>query len=338
VLRVFLALNFLLLNLLACDGGYNSCIKKVKHSNAIQHQTIQIPISKHRRLVFSETKPHPKSTSSQWFGAHSKILKHDPFLSLYIVEDKKGFRYPFKINMRYPSGLAAVKKTTAYEGRIKKRQIGLNKFGVFNYKFKAPAILTNSCCSLEGIVTPRGIIEKVYIKRFIDKRDIRYADIGIRVEDSSKGIVVTSYDPFMKNNPFKKNDYILAMDGRSVKYSSTLMQRILFAKVGSTHNVKVKRNGKIINIKVRSQKRLSGGYKVETYLEKYGITFDKNLYIIKIDKKKNHYGLMLGDQLLQVNKNKVKMQKDVMKYMSDFKFHATLLFERKKFQFFVNMD
>ncbi|WP_455756929.1 PDZ domain-containing protein [Sulfurimonas sp.] len=327
MLRALLALGFLFLNIYACEGGYNSCINKVKHSNTIQNQTIQIPITKHTRLVFSQTRPH------------GKILKHDPYLSLYIVKDKKGFKYPFKINMRYPSGLAAVNKRTAYEGRIKKRQIGLNQLATFNYRVKAPAILTNSCCSLEGIITPRGIIEKSYIKRFINNSDIRYSDIGIRVKDTHKCVKVTSYDPFMKNNPFKKGDCILSMDGRSVKYSSSLMQRILFSKVGSTHNVKVRRNGKIINIKVRSQKRLSGGYKVETYLEKYGITFDKNLYIIKIEKSKDHYGLLLGDQLLQVNRNDVKKQEDVMKYMSDFKFHATLLFQRNgNFQFFINMD
>ena len=129
------------------------------------------------------------------------------------------------------------------------------------------------------------------------------------------------------------------MDGKKIKYSSTLMQKILFAKIGSMHNVKVKRDNKTINIKVKSQKRLSGGYKIETYLEQYGLTFDKNLYLIKIDKSKKNYGLKLGDKLLQANSRDVKNQNDVMKYISDFKFHATLLFERNaSFQFFVNMN
>jgi len=117
------------------------------------------------------------------------------------------------------------------------------------------------------------------------------------------------------------------------------MQRILFSRIGSRHNVKVRRNSKVINIKVRSQERLSGGYKVETYLEQYGLTFDKNLFIIKINKNKKFYGLRLGDQLLKVNEHNVKNQEDVMKYISDFKFHPTLLFERNaNFHFFVNMD
>ncbi len=328
MLRVFVALTFFLLfNLYACEGGYNSCIKKIKHSKSIQNKTLQIPLSKYKRLVFSRTKPK------------GKILKHDPFLSLYIVKDTKGFAYPFKINMQYPSGIAMVTNTSAKEVRITSRQIGLNQFAKINTKLKVPALLTNSCCSLEGIVTWRGIIEKVYIKRFISKKDIRYADIGIRVKDTKKGIEVVSYDPFMKNNPFKKGDYILAFDGRKIKYSSTLMQRILFSRIGTMHNVKVRRNSKVINIKVRGQKRLSGGYKIETYLEQYGLTFDKNLYIIKIDRSKKFYGLKLGDQLLKVNTHRVKKQEDVMKYISDFKFHPRLLLQRNgNFQFFVNMD
>lgn len=327
MLRVFIALNLLLLSLHACEGGFTSCIKKVKDSYSIDNKTIQLPITKDTRLVFSTSKPK------------GIILKHDPFLALYLVKDTKGFKYPFRINMSEPSGIAAINKTSAVEGRIFKRQIGLNQLGYFKYEVKAPAVLTNSCCSLEGILTPRGVIEKVYINRFLNQKDIRYSDIGIRIQDTKKGIQVTSYDPFMKKNPFKIGDYILSMDGRKVKYSSTLMRRILFAKVGSTHNVKVKRNGKILNIKVRTQERLSGGYKIETYLEKYGLTFDKDLFILKIDKTKKYYGLKVGDQLLKVNTHRVKNQKDVMKYISDFKLHPTLLFERDaNFQFFVNME
>ncbi len=327
MLRVFIALNFLFLSLYSCEGGYNSCVKKIKDSNSINNQTIQIPISKYNRLVFSLEKPD------------LKILKHDPYLSLYIVKDTVGFKYPFKINMRYPSGLASINRKFVQEGKITKKQVGLNQFASFTAKLISPSLVTNSCCSLEGLVTPRGIIEKAYIKRFINNKDIRYGDIGIRVKDTQKGIKVISYDPFMKNNPFLKDDYIVSMDGKKIKYSSTLMQKILFSKIDSTHNVKVKRGDKLLNIKVKTQERLSGGYKVETYLEKYGITFDKNLFIIKIDTTKKYYGLVLGDRLLQVNSKSVAKQEDVMKYISEFKFHANLLFERNgNFQFFIKMD
>ncbi len=327
MLRVFIALNLLLLNIYACKDGYNSCISKLKHSKTFQNKTLQIPISGNKKLIFSQTKPK------------AVILKHDPFLCLYIIEDKKGFKHPFKINMQYPSGLASVTDKKAIELKIKKRQIGLNQFAISNYPLQELAVLTNSCCSLEGIVTPQGIIEKVYIKRFINKKDIRYGDIGIRIKDTYKGILVSSYNPFIKQNPFKKGDYILSFDGKKVKYSATLMRRILFAKIGFIYNVTVRRENKILNIKVKSQERLSGGYKAETYLESYGLSFDKNLKIIAIDRSKKNYGLAIGDKLIQVNKYLVTKQEQVRRNIPNFKYYPKLLFERNdNFQFFVNLN
>ncbi|MDF1875990.1 PDZ domain-containing protein [Sulfurimonas sp. SAG-AH-194-I05] len=327
MLRVVLTLSFFLLfKLFACEGGYDSCIAKLKDSNSLQHSVLKIPVPHNKRLVFSPFKPH------------GTILKHDPFLSLYLVDDPKGFAYPFTINMRAPLGVSVVTNTYAKEGKILKHQVGLNHLARFSTQTKAPALLVNSCCSLEGIVTPRGIIEKLYVQRFLNTKDVRYADIGIRVRDAKCGIKVESYDPFMKNNPFKKGDCILSMDGKKVKYSATLMRRILFAKIGSKHSLEIKRDGQVIKINVVSQKRLSGGFKVETYLEKYGITFDKNLYIIQLDQKKNTYGLKIGDKLFKVNAQTVHNQKDVMQHISEYTFHPILLMQRNEnFQFFVNL-
>ncbi len=327
MLRVFITLNIILLNIYACKDGYNSCVNKVQDSKALQNKILQIPISKYKRLVFSQTKPN------------AIILKHDPFLCLYIIEDKIGFKHSFKINMKYSSSLLSVTDKQAIKLKIKKKQIGLNQFAISNNPLQTPAVLTNNCCSLEGIVTQRGIIEKIYIERFIDKKDIRYGDIGIRVRDTSKGILVNSYDPFMEENPFKKGDYILSFNDQKMKYSSTLMRKILFAKIGSTHSIKVKRKNKILNIKVKSHERLSGGYKIETYLENYGFTFDENLCIIAIDRSKKNYALLLGDRLVQVNKHIVTKQEDVKRYIPNFKYHPKLLFERNNnFQFFVSLD
>jgi hypothetical protein len=326
VLRLFIILNLLILNLLACKGGYASCKKKIIDSNAVLSKTLQIPVQKHKRLVFSETTPH-----------NYKIYKSDPYLGLYLVEDKKGFRYPFRLNMRYPSGLAVINRTSAQEGRIVKNQIGLNHFAQFNGAVFAPALLLNSCCSLEGIVTPRGIIQKEYIDRFLKVKKVTYSDIGIRVKNN-KGVVVTARDPFMKNNPFQVGDCILYMDGRKVRRASKLMRDILFSKIGSKHKVKIKRGSKILTITVRSQNRQSGGYKSDTFLEQYGLHFDKDLRVIKIEKKAEKYQLLVGDKLLQVNGVKVTNQQEVMDNISNFKDYASLLFERRNFQFFVNVN
>jgi len=327
VLRVLLALTFVLFNLQAsCKGGYEACKQKIIDSNSIVNQTLQIPVDKNRRLIFSRTVPH------------AKIIKHDPFLSLYLIEDKQCFDYPFTINNNLSLGKVSVDKTTAIEGRILKKQIGLNSFATFSEVLHAPALLTNSCCGLEGIVTPRGIIEKEYIQRFLTSKDTAYADIGIRVKDENNLVILSAVDPFMKNNPFKKDDCILVLDGKKVQDSASLMRDILFAKVGSTHKVKIKRGSKILSIIVSSKKRYSGGYKSDTFLEQYGWLFDEDLYIIKINENVHNYGLLLGDRLLQVNGKNVKNQQDIIENISDFKDYASLLFERENFQFFVRIN
>jgi len=330
LLRVFLLLNFLFLNLYACQGGYESCKLKIKDSQTIYKQTLQIPISKNKRLIFTE--------DTQVLSKYTKILKSDPLLSLYLVEFKKSFKYPFQLNKHHSLGVATVNKSTALEGKLIKRQVGLNQFATFNDALLSPSLLITSCCSLEGIVTPRGIIEKEYIKNFLNSKDNSYADIGIRVKNKNRVVVVSANDPFMKNNPFKKGDTILEFDGKKIKQSATLMKKILFSKINSTHKIKIKRNNKILNFKVTTKKRYGGGYLSDTFLEQKGIYFDDTLHIVKIGQYFKDYGLILGDQLLQVNGVKVKNEQELLEYIADFKDYSSLLFERRNFQFFVHIN
>ena len=329
MLRVLLLTNILLLNLYACRGGYDSCKHKIIDSHAIINQNIQIPIYKKQRLVFT------KDIST--LNKNTTIIKYDPFLSLYLVKGKY-FRYPFKLNKHQSLGVAAVDKKMALEGKIRKKQIGLNSFATFNDALFAPSLLMTSCCSIEGIITPEGIIEKDYIRNFLDSKKIQYSDIGIRVKDIKRAIVVRASNPFMKNNRLKKDDSVLAFDGKKIKNSASLMKKILFSKVGTTHKVKVKRKGKILNFKVTTQKRYGGGYISDTFLEQKGIYFDKNLSITKIKKELNSYGLKIGDRLIQANGVKVDNQQELLENIANFKESSLLLFQRAGFQFFVHVN
>ncbi|EDZ61904.1 protein containing PDZ/DHR/GLGF domain [Sulfurimonas gotlandica GD1] len=323
--RLFLALNFLLLNLFACKGGYESCKLKITDSKSIKYQTLQIPVLKNKRLLFSSHLPN------------AKIIKYDPFLSLYLVEDRTKFEHPFKINNHLSLGVASVNNKRAIEGKIVKDQIGLNNFATFNEPLATPALLLNSCCALEGIVTPQGIIQKEYLERFLKSKSAQYGDIGIRVDDIKKSITITRVNPFIKDNPFQEGDTIVDFAGKKVKDSATLMRKILFSKVGSTHSVKIKRDSKYFTFKVKTQKRYGGGYISDTFLEQKGIYFSKNLTILKIANEFEGYGLKVGDRLMQVNGVKVSIIADIREHISDFKYFASLLFEREHFQFFVNI-
>jgi hypothetical protein len=325
VFRLFILLNILLLNLFACQGGYATCVAKVNDSKTFLGSVLSIPVKNHQRLIYSKQTPN------------AKILKHDPFLSLYLVEDRSNFAYPFELNMRLQLGTAAVDNKTAIEGKIKKHQVGLNRLASWSEKVQSLAVITSSCCSLEGIVTPRGIIEKEYIQRFLSSESSEYGDIGIRVKDEKNLVVVSASDPFMRDNMFEKGDCIFSFDGKKVKNASSFMRSILFSKIGSKHKIKIKRNSKLIDINVVVEKRYGGGDISDTFLESKGIYFDESLHIVRLSEYFKAYGLLIGDRLIQVNGITVKNEDELLRYIEDFKDFSSLLFERNMFQFFVNI-
>jgi hypothetical protein len=322
--RLFLLSTLFFINLYACKGGYTSCVAKVKDSHAVINSTLSIPILHNQRLIYSLQKPD------------AKILKYDPFLSLYLIKDAKPFAYPFDINMRLQLGTAMVNSKRSCEGKFLINQVGLNHLATYSEPLIIPSLLTSSCCSLEGIVTPHGIIQKEYLKHFVTTKSIDYGDIGVRLQNK-QGVVVSASDPFFKKNPFKRGDYIVSFDGKSVTAASVVMRKILFSKIGTQHNVKVKRASKYLTLRVVTQKRYGGGALSDTFLESQGLYFDTSLHLLKIEKRFKQYGLQKGDRLIQVNGMLVKNQKALRLYLQMHKDYSSLLFERNGFQFFVNI-
>jgi hypothetical protein len=326
VFRLFVALNLLFINISLAEDSIDSCRLKVIDSKSIVNQTLQIPLQNNQRLIFSTTAPN------------AKILKHDPYLSLYLVEDKKSFKYPFQVNKNRTSAVFGVDNKSVIEGKILKRQVGLNNFATFSKQVSSPSLLLSSCCALEGIVTDRGIIQREYIERFLKVKKVTYGDFGIRVKSINSEVVVSSSNPFLKENSFKKGDIILELDGKKIKDSATFMRNVLFSEIGSLHTLKIKRGNELLTISARTQNRAGGGYLSDTFLEFLGISFDKNLFITKIEKKAEHHGLKLGDQLLQVNKKDVKREGDILEIVDNQNKSTHLLFEREHFQFFVKVN
>ncbi|MCK9492581.1 MAG: PDZ domain-containing protein [Sulfurimonas sp.] len=325
MLRLAFALSLLFLNLFACKGGYDSCKLKITHSKAIQNSTISVAVANNKRLIHSAHQPN------------AKILKHDVFLNLYLVEAKDKFKHPFNINNHLLLGVASVDEKSAIEGKIQKRQVGLNDFATFSQKTQVPALLLNSCCTFEGVVTSRGIIEKVYLERFLSSNSSDYGDVGIRVSDAKKKVTIDRVDPFYKKNPFKVGDIVVSLDGKKVYNSATFMRQILFCKVGTFKSLKVKRGSKYHTFKVRVNKRYGGGYVSDTFLEQKGIYFSPNLGITQIRDSFDGYGLKVGDRLIQVNGKKVSSTRDIATHLNEFNYAVSLLFLRDGFEFFVNI-
>ncbi|MDY0232564.1 MAG: PDZ domain-containing protein [Sulfurimonas sp.] len=325
MLRLAFVLSLLFVNIFACRGGYDSCKLKITDSKAIKNSTLSIVVAKDKRLIFSK------------FPPSSKILKHDNFLNLYLIETKDSFKHPFKINNHLTMGVASVDARSAIEGKTLKQQVGLNHFAIFSKKTQTPALLLNSCCNLEGIVTDRGIIEKVYLERFLSSNSSDYGDVGIRVSDIKSGVTIDRVDPFYKANPFKEGDKIVSLDGKKVYNPATFIRQILFSKIGTSKKIKIKRGAKLYEFKVKVEKRYGGGYISDTFLERKGIYFSPNLIITQIRDSFNGYGLKVGDRLIQVNGKKVSSTTDIAAYLNDFNHAVSLLFFREGFEFFVNI-
>lgn len=291
----------------------------------MQQSSLFIPVHTNKRLVYSKNIPN------------AKILKHDKFLNLYLIEDRKPFKYPFDINMRLQLGTAALNDKTFQEGRLIQEQAGLNTLGKYSAKIKTPALVTSSCCSLEGILTPNGFIDKYYLQNFITNPSDKYSDIGIRVEQQKNCIKIVASNPYLENNPLKRGDCIISFDGKKMKNGAEFMRKVLFSKVGSKHTITIKRDSKLHTFTLSSYERTGGGEVSDTFLEFRGIFFNKQLYIVKLNQYFQDYGMKLGDRLIQVNGVRVKNQDELRTYVENFKDFSVLLFERKDFQFFVNI-
>jgi len=325
VLRLFIILNLFLLQLYACEGDYQSCQTKINDSKSIQNNLLSIPLENNRRIIYTKDIPN------------AVILKHDPFLSLYLVQDKKPFKYPFTFNMKSQNHTALIDNKKIIEGKFSQRQIGLNTFASYTKSTNDAALLMSRCCSLEGVNTSRGVIEKEYLKRFATSKTSSYGDIGVRLIDEKGFVIVRASDPFMKNNPFHRGDCIVAFNGVKVKSASQLMQKILFSRLGSKNRVKIKRDEIFHTSSVVTTKRYGGGYISDTFLERKGIYFDKTLHIVKLEKEFENYGLKVGDRLLKLNAVTLNNQEQLRLYLEKFKDYSLMLFERDNFQFFVNI-
>jgi len=326
VLKLLLTLSFFFINLYACVDGYKGCQQKIIDSRAIGVNALQVPLLKNQKLIYSNTKPD------------ANILKHDPFLNLYLIKDSKKFKHPFRTNYKLSLGSAALTSKMITEGKIIKKQIGLNKFATFSEAVYAPSLLLNSCCALDGLITPQGIIEKEYIDNFLNSKKLEYGDIGIRVDDEKNLVIVQRVNPFDSSIEFVKGDCIVSIDKLKVKNSAEVMRKILFSKLGEKIKVKIKRENKFLTLDTTIKKRYGGGYISDTFLETKGLYFSEDLTILKIGDEFKKYGLLVGDKLLQVNGKKVNTISDIRKNIEDFKHFASLLFTRENFQFFVNIN
>ena len=322
--RLFVLLHLSFITLFACQAAEKICHKKLLDSQKKSSKHLSIPIYNNQRVLYSLTPPE------------AKILKHDPFLGLYLVADSSDFSYDFTLSHQPKLPLFSVSLKGAKATEIVSQQLGLNRLASLSTELISDSIITNSCCDLEAIVTQRGVIQKEYLKRFFSDKDVAYGDVGARFAQIRGDLVVFSIDPFFENNLLKKGDKLLAINGKRLS-ATDAMQKILFAKIGTQMTLQIERDAQELELTIRVEKRHGGGELSDTFLERKGVFFDDRLYILHLSSEGKKLGLNPGDRLLQINGERVDTQGKLRLFFTTYKEHVSLLFKRNNFEFFINI-
>jgi len=336
IARVLFSTLVVLLSASFADKSYikqSKCANKFKESSFKIANTTAFAVTDNSALLYSN-KP-----------IKSKYIKHDPFLGLYLVTTPKEMKYTFNILSHTPKELCSISNDGEIKGKITKRQIGLNSLASFSSIGQRSSLITASCCQLNGVMTNLGrLIERDYIDRFLSMKRVYYADVGIRIKQGASRPIVEASDPFFPNNPFQEGDEIIKMDARSIKSASELMKKILFSASFKKHKFEVIRSGKRLIFDVKSQERKGGGLVNDSFLEPMGISLDKELNVVRVEKNStiDKLGIKVGDKLIKIGVNEISSPSKVRSALSSEQSlknkKISILFERNSFQFFVQID
>ena len=323
-LRPLLLLLTLSFTLYASPLDFRACQLKYGVSSVHIDNTQGFAIDRSFAISYSEKEPD------------YKIIKRDPFLGLNLIQAPAPFKHIFKFYKHTPNNLAAVTPTQTIEGKIIREQIGLNELAQFSNKIPENALITGTCCGILGLSTPNGIIEKEYLRHFIESETVQYSDMGIRLANQ-EGVRVVEVNPFFQDSPFMLDDIILFMDNKKARSAGQVSQDILFSKPGSLHYFIILRNAKKMKIQMNSIDRNSGGEVPESFFGFFGLELDENL-VVKKDAPK--FEIKKGDKLLLVMNKNVKTLEDIRRVLSQEKDSEEefvfLLFQREGFDFFIH--
>ncbi len=312
------------LALFSAPVDFKSCQLKYQVSSFKIGTTQAFAVDNEYVLFYSEEEPA------------CNVIKRDPFLGLNLVRSPKPFKHVFKFYNKSPKALAAVLPDEITEGKILTRQIGLNRLAQFSEPLKENAIITGSCCGIVGLATPKGIIEKAYIRHFLESETVRYSDIGIRLCDK-EGVRVAEVNPFFENSPFLPDDIIIEMNGEKALTAAQVSREILFSTPGTLLRFVIEREKKKMRLEASMQECLSGGLVPDSFFNLFGLELGEGLEV-KEDNPK--YEIKKGDRLLQVMGTNVSTLEDVRRRLSQEKMSTNktivLLFKRSGFDFFIH--
>lgn len=181
----------------ACERKAELSMERVGNTYGIAIRSLEQNASKVALFVYSpKTKPQ-----------NYKILKHDPFVGMYLLEPK-GVLEPIDLKTIQKEILedemASVTPSNSVSGKIATRMQSPIDFATLNTPTFQNSLISTVCDHIYGIgIGKNAFIEKEYLERFLKSDWIYYGDIGVRVVENGDGEVeVSVIDPFFKKQSF----------------------------------------------------------------------------------------------------------------------------------------
>ncbi|WP_033771201.1 PDZ domain-containing protein [Helicobacter pylori] len=279
---------------------------------------------------------------SKTYPKHAKVIKSDPFIGLYLLQSTPS-AYAYTLRDLDKDALtrpmASVGANQAKEARLLSLQKGYDRYARIAQEIQKNGVISNICYQMLGLgVGGNSFIETKFIKRFLSQQEPYYGDIGVRIEDKNKRLVVVQFDPFFPKNPFLKNDEILAINDQKIHSLAEFEWVVSNLKYQSLVRVKIKRNRQIKEVTLQVNKRYGGFLLKDTFLERYHIALNERFIITQIGSHlpKGLDFLKLGDRILWVNRKDVAFNpKALREALSAPKIE--LLVWRKGFEFYIKI-
>ncbi|WP_033754005.1 PDZ domain-containing protein [Helicobacter pylori] len=279
---------------------------------------------------------------SKTYPKHAKVIKSDPFIGLYLLQSAPSdYAYTLRDLDKdaLTRSMASVGKNQAKEVQLLSLQKGYDRYARILQEIQKNGVISNICYQMLGLgVGGNGFIETKFIKRFLSQQEPYYGDIGVRIEDKNKRLVVAQFDPFFPKNPFLKNDEILAINDHKIHSLAEFEWVVSNLKYQSLVRVKIKRNRQIKEVTLQVNKRYGGFLLKDTFLERYHIALNERFIITQIGSHlpKGLDFLKLGDRILWVNRKDVAFSpKALREALSAPKIE--LLVWRKGFEFYIKI-
>lgn len=347
----WLGYGIVLLNGILFAYDFEACKQKAMFSMERVNNTYGIAVKRLGNTTESETLTpskvalfvySPKSAPKGY-----KILKHDPFLGMYLLESKSEL-LPISLRAIHKEILedemASILPLEGVSGKIQTRMQSPIDYATLNTPTFPNSLISTVCDHIYGIgIGKNEFIEKAYLERFIHSDSIYYGDIGVRVfQNNDDKVEVNLIDPFFPANPFVYGDEIMMINGEAIPNVAHFNRVVFDLKEREIVPVRISRNGTVMELQVRVDKRRGGMLLKEDFLGRVGIEINSDFVITSVAPyaKNGFERLKVGDKVLRVNQQAVPKGYDAIIHLLGRYPDKTQkwLISRDDFQFFINVN